>query len=74
MCLFSNREISENAYILHEIHCKRNLTLCKVCNEPVQKAELEEHNQTEHGPVLCDLCGTTVLQHNMEKHKVSKVG
>ena len=70
----SKRHISEDVFLTHELHCKRRIVLCKVCEEPIPRTEIEEHNKTEHGPVPCDLCGTEIPKHELENHKVSKFG
>lgn len=42
---FSKKEIPQPNYVMHTMHCARNITLCKVCNEPIPKLEYETHRE-----------------------------
>ena len=56
------------------VHCARNITLCKACDEPIPRAEYEEH-VAEECPmrmVECSLCGARVEAAKLENHKVSQ--
>jgi hypothetical protein len=33
---------------LHEAYCRRNIIRCKICDEPVEKSSIEEHDQEFH--------------------------
>lgn len=46
MQLFSKKEIPQTNYVMHTMHCARNITLCKVCKEGIPKAQFEEHQKT----------------------------
>lgn len=35
---------------MHTMHCARNITLCKQCNEPIPKAQFTEHEQSCRPP------------------------
>lgn len=37
---------------MHTMHCARNITLCKVCNEPIPKIEYEDHREKCRKPVV----------------------
>ena len=65
--LFSKRDIEVN-FELHELHCYKNVTLCKKCNEPVAKSEMEEHMET-HALVQCK-CEEMIEKSQLEKHEV----
>ena len=71
---FSRRGIPGASYQLHVVHCARNITLCKACDEPIPRAEYEEH-VAEECPmrmVECSLCGARVEAAKLENHKVSQ--
>jgi len=69
-CACSKRDIAESNFVIHEVHCQRNIVLCKQCNEPVPRNDLETHVKDVHAPVNCELCGTAVERNNVEQHKV----
>uniref|UniRef100_A0A6I8RL73 TRAF-type zinc finger domain-containing protein 1 n=2 Tax=Xenopus tropicalis TaxID=8364 RepID=A0A6I8RL73_XENTR len=64
------RDIPLSNFTIHEIHCKRNLSVCDVCKEPVPTADMEEHLATEHMPVTCK-CKMTMEKAFLEEHKLS---
>ncbi|KAL3271684.1 hypothetical protein HHI36_022157 [Cryptolaemus montrouzieri] len=43
ICGNCKKEIPHYNYVMHTAHCARNITLCKVCKEPVPKLQFEEH-------------------------------
>ncbi|XP_066261418.1 TRAF-type zinc finger domain-containing protein 1-like isoform X3 [Euwallacea similis] len=45
MCNNCKKEIPQQNYVMHTMHCARNITLCKVCNEPIPKIEYEVHRE-----------------------------
>ncbi len=49
------------------------MVLCKYCDEPVDKREVEEHYQEYHAPVDCDICRKKVPADKLEDHKVLHV-
>ena len=67
----SKRDIAESNYVIHEVHCRRNIVLCDQCNEPVPRIDLETHVKDVHAPVDCELCGSAVERDRVERHKVS---
>jgi len=69
-CECSKRDIAESNYVIHEVHCLRNIVLCEQCNEPVPRSDLETHFKDVHAPVNCELCGLAVERNNVEQHKV----
>ncbi|XP_044762904.1 TRAF-type zinc finger domain-containing protein 1-like isoform X2 [Coccinella septempunctata] len=46
ICGNCKREIPQSNYVMHTAHCARNITLCRVCKEPIAKAQYEEHSKT----------------------------
>lgn len=69
--IFSKRDIIVASFLLHEVHCKRNLKLCDMCGNPVPKSEIEQHYLEEHAPEPCDLCGEKLPKDGLDAHKVS---
>ncbi|XP_050305356.1 TRAF-type zinc finger domain-containing protein 1-like isoform X2 [Anthonomus grandis grandis] len=45
MCNNCKKEIPQPNYVMHTMHCARNITLCKVCQEPIPKIEYETHRE-----------------------------
>ena len=66
----SKRDIAESNYVIHEVHCQRNIVLCEQCHEPVPRVDLETHVKDVHAPVDCELCGLAVERDNVDWHKV----
>jgi hypothetical protein len=56
--------------VTHSVHCHRNIVICKKCKEPVPRAELAEHEASEHDLAPCKGCGVQVEKSCMAKHKV----
>ncbi|XP_076254426.1 uncharacterized protein LOC143192758 isoform X1 [Rhynchophorus ferrugineus] len=45
ICNNCKKEIPQSNYVMHTMHCSRNITLCKICNEPIPKLEYEKHRE-----------------------------
>ena len=56
------------------MHCRRHITLCPVCGDPVPVKEQEEHFQEYHALEACDVCGEQVQRDKLEEHKVDTRG
>jgi len=69
--MHSKRDIAEINFVIHEVHCCRNIVLCDQCQEPVPRVDLQTHIKDVHAPVDCELCGSAVERNNIEWHKVS---
>ncbi|XP_041455860.1 TRAF-type zinc finger domain-containing protein 1-like isoform X1 [Lytechinus variegatus] len=67
-CTNCKEDIAEGNFIMHEVHCRRNITLCKDCQEPVPRSEMEEHFEEYHKPITCK-CGETVEKCKVEEHE-----
>lgn len=37
---------------MHTVHCARNITLCKTCNEPFPKSQYDDHAKSCQKPIL----------------------
>ena len=57
-CANCKREIAAVNFVMHEVHCRRNIVLCSVCDEPVARSELEDHMSEEH--THCPECNKQV--------------
>ncbi|XP_051888521.1 TRAF-type zinc finger domain-containing protein 1-like isoform X2 [Pristis pectinata] len=68
LCANCKRDIPATNFTIHEIHCRRNIDLCRYCNEPFPKSEMEEHFQTEHALVDCK-CNMKMEKNQLEKHE-----
>ncbi|XP_072381659.1 uncharacterized protein [Diabrotica undecimpunctata] len=51
ICNNCKKEIPQPNYVMHTMHCARNITLCKVCKEPVPKGQFPDHEKTCKKPV-----------------------
>ncbi|XP_043571494.1 TRAF-type zinc finger domain-containing protein 1 isoform X2 [Chiloscyllium plagiosum] len=67
-CANCQRDIPATNFTIHEIHCRRNIDLCRYCHEPFPKSEMEEHFETEHALVNCK-CNMKVEKNQLEKHE-----
>ena len=50
-CHSSKRDIPAVNYVMHAMHCKRNIVLCKECQEPVAISQQKEHYEENHTKV-----------------------
>lgn len=53
LCDFScsTKDIPVANFIMHEIHCRRNIEVCRFCSESIPKSEMKNHMESEHVPV-----------------------
>ncbi|KAM4710480.1 TRAF-type zinc finger domain-containing protein 1 [Discoglossus pictus] len=70
LCGNCKRHISVANFTIHEIHCKRNISVCNVCKEPFPTSEMDEHIATEHAKVTCK-CKMTMEKSALEEHQLS---
>lgn len=70
-CYCSNckKDIPALNFLMHEPHCRRNIVLCKVCDEPVPKSQLEEHHEENHVEAPCELCHKRMAKDHLEQHQ-----
>ncbi|XP_072342125.1 TRAF-type zinc finger domain-containing protein 1 isoform X2 [Scyliorhinus torazame] len=68
LCANCKRDIPATNFTIHEIHCRRNIDLCRYCQDPFPKSEMEEHFETEHALVDCK-CNMKIEKNQLEKHE-----
>ncbi|XP_060584425.1 TRAF-type zinc finger domain-containing protein 1-like [Ruditapes philippinarum] len=69
LCNNCKKQISANNFVMHEMHCKRHISLCEQCNEPIPKNEMEVHYEENHAKIKCPKCETEVEKMHLEEHE-----
>lgn len=67
-CSNCQRDIPAANFVMHVTHCQRNLTLCKLCGEPVPTSQQEEHFDEYHAKIKCK-CGQLLEKMDLEEHE-----
>uniref|UniRef100_A0A672U5H7 TRAF-type zinc finger domain-containing protein 1 n=1 Tax=Strigops habroptila TaxID=2489341 RepID=A0A672U5H7_STRHB len=65
-------------FIIHEIHCSRNIEVCCYCSESIPKSEMKNHIESEHvqasacplRPALCRYCDIQLTFKELLDHEV----
>ncbi|XP_053329192.1 TRAF-type zinc finger domain-containing protein 1 [Spea bombifrons] len=70
LCGNCKRDIPSINFTMHEIHCKRNISVCRKCKEPFPTSDMEEHMTSEHAPVTCK-CKMIMEKRELEEHEHS---
>ncbi|CAN7985752.1 unnamed protein product [Ixodes hexagonus] len=64
----SRRLVASSNFLVHSVHCQRNIVLCPECSSPVPKSNLEEHRVT-HAPTRCPDCRCCVELQRLSEHR-----
>ncbi|KAM9178578.1 TRAF-type zinc finger domain-containing protein 1 [Mergus octosetaceus] len=70
LCGNCKKDIPVPNFTIHEIHCSRNLEVCRYCNESIPKSEMKNHIESEHVQVTCK-CSMKVEKSLLEDHEAS---
>ncbi|XP_040271985.1 TRAF-type zinc finger domain-containing protein 1 [Bufo bufo] len=70
LCGNCKHDIPVVNFTIHEIHCRRNIIICKLCKEPIPRSEMEDHHASEHALVTCK-CNMTMEKCALEEHEKS---
>ncbi|XP_069816865.1 TRAF-type zinc finger domain-containing protein 1 isoform X2 [Dendropsophus ebraccatus] len=70
LCGNCKRDIPADNFTIHEIHCRRNISICKMCQEPIPTSDMKDHYDSEHALVTCK-CNKTVEKCALEEHEKS---
>ncbi|NWR67691.1 TRAD1 protein, partial [Bucorvus abyssinicus] len=64
------KDIPAANFIIHEIHCSRNLDVCRYCGDSIPRSEMKNHIESEHVQVTCK-CRMKMENHLLKDHEVS---
>ncbi|XP_074462591.1 TRAF-type zinc finger domain-containing protein 1 [Larus michahellis] len=70
LCGNCTKDIPVANFIMHEIHCSRNIEVCRYCSESVPKSEMKNHMESEHGQVTCK-CRMKIERSLLKDHEAS---
>ncbi|CAG0897630.1 unnamed protein product [Darwinula stevensoni] len=69
ICRNCTRPIPSTAHELHELHCRRNLKKCPLCDEAIPTSRMERHASEDHAIVPCPRCKAECERRALEKHQ-----
>lgn len=58
-------------FLMHEVHCRRNIVLCEKCEEPVPRSEMNAHFEEEHTLKPCHMCQEQFEISKMDDHQIT---
>ncbi|XP_071447740.1 TRAF-type zinc finger domain-containing protein 1-like isoform X2 [Hetaerina americana] len=70
-CVNCKRDIPSVNFVMHSMHCARNITLCTICEEPVPRSEMDAHQAEFHSPKDCESCGEKLDVSQLTEHKAN---
>ena len=59
---------------MHSVHCKRNLKLCSLCGEAIQRSKEREHFEENHAEINCVQCGQKTTRSEEGNHLAYECG
>ncbi|KAM6377346.1 TRAF-type zinc finger domain-containing protein 1 [Pluvialis apricaria] len=70
LCGNCTKDIPVANFIMHEIHCSRNIEVCRYCSESIPKSEMKNHMESEHVQVTCK-CRMKIEKSLLKDHEAS---
>ncbi|XP_015499573.1 TRAF-type zinc finger domain-containing protein 1 [Parus major] len=70
LCGNCKKDIPAVNFIIHEIHCKRNIEICPYCSDSIPKSEMKNHIESEHVQVTCK-CRMKMENSLLKDHEAS---
>ncbi|KFV55021.1 TRAF-type zinc finger domain-containing protein 1, partial [Gavia stellata] len=70
LCGNCKKDILVANFIMHEIHCRRNIEVCRYCSELIPKSEMKNHIESEHVQVTCK-CRMKIEKYLLKDHEAS---
>ncbi|XP_075372124.1 TRAF-type zinc finger domain-containing protein 1 isoform X1 [Mycteria americana] len=70
LCGNCKKDIPDANFTMHEIHCSRNIEVCRYCSELIPKSEMKNHIESEHGQVTCK-CRMKIEKCHLKDHEAS---
>ncbi|KAM8992615.1 TRAF-type zinc finger domain-containing protein 1 [Ara ararauna] len=70
LCGNCKKDIPAVNFIIHEIHCSRNIEVCCFCSESIPKSEMKNHIESEHVQVTCK-CRMKIENSLLKDHEAS---
>ncbi|XP_028320819.1 XIAP-associated factor 1-like isoform X2 [Gouania willdenowi] len=68
-CSWCHKDVAEENFALHEMHCSRFLSLCPDCGETVPSEQVEQHREEQHTQVRCSQCSQKMERCHLEDHE-----
>lgn len=68
LCQNCRHVVAASNFLVHSVHCQRNITLCPDCSTPVLNSSLEEH-RTTHAATRCPDCRCSLELQHLTEHK-----
>ncbi|XP_051489508.1 TRAF-type zinc finger domain-containing protein 1 isoform X1 [Apus apus] len=70
LCGNCQKDVPVANFIMHEIHCSRNIEVCCYCRDSIPKSEMKNHIESEHVQVTCK-CQMKIEKGLLKDHEAS---